>query len=76
MSHIVIRHGVEYFEFDSAYVGEVTLRYAIAADRIEDAESILDSIADSLDKSGLIGMSNGDADAKLLTTKAGEVNAT
>lgn len=70
MSHIVTRHGVEFIEFDNQYVGEVTLTYTIKADNIEDAESILDSIADSLTKSGLIGMAGASADAKLSTAVA------
>lgn len=73
MSHIVQRHGVEYFEYDNKYTGEVTLRYTIKADNIEDASIMLSSIADSLSSSGVIGMSGSGADAKLTNTKPGKV---
>jgi hypothetical protein len=73
MSHIVRRHGVEYFEFDNTYVGRVSLTYTIKADNIEDAESILDSVAESLSSSGVIGMATADADAKLTKTTPGKV---
>jgi hypothetical protein len=73
MSHIVTRAGIEYFEFDNTYTGTVSLTYKIKADNIEDARSILDSIAGSLSSSGVIGMATADADAKLTKTTPGKV---
>lgn len=75
MSHIVARDGGEYFEFDNSYIGKVELTYVIKADRIEDAERCLDSIADSLSRTGVIGMSTADANAKLTNTDSRKVNA-
>lgn len=74
MSHIVKRSGIEYMEYDNAYTGEVVLTYQIKADQIEDAEGILDSIAAALQRTGVIGMTDSCASAKLTNTDSRKVN--
>lgn len=72
--HIVTHGGIEYMEYDNTYDGMVVLTYTIKADQIEDAEGILDSIAASLQSSGVIGMTDSCASAKLTNTDSRKVS--